>query len=381
MNSPKKAKVIIGLSGGVDSSVAAYLLTKEGYEVEGLFMRNWDEKDENGVCQASLDYRDAEQVAKTLGIKIHEVNFSKEYWQNVFLEFVNDYQRGLTPNPDILCNREIKFKVFFDKAMELGADFLATGHYCSKIENSKGHFLSKALDQNKDQTYFLNAIKEDALEKTLFPLGHLPKSKVRDIAQELGFINAHKKDSTGICFIGERDFKGFLSNYVHSESGEFQTLNGEIVGTHMGMSFYTLGQRKGLGLGGAGEPWFVVKKDIENNIVYVERGEHPEMYSYSLTASELSLINSFSEELYQPGSRANLQSKIRYRQDAQKCEVLFLENNRIEVKFNTPQRAISPGQSIALYDDDICLGGAFIESAGPSLWQTQRQSQNLNELR
>lgn len=366
--SNKTKKVIVGMSGGVDSSVAAAVLKSQGYEVEGLFMRNWDEKDENGICQASLDLKDAEKVCDKLSIKLHEVNFSKQYWENVFLDFVDNYQKGLTPNPDILCNREIKFKVFFEKAMELGGDLLATGHYCSKLETKDGHFLQMAVDQNKDQTYFLNAIKETALAKTLFPLGSITKPKVRSIAEEYNFITANKKDSTGICFIGERNFKNFLSQYIHSKEGYFKTLSGEVVGTHNGISFYTQGQRKGLGLGGAGEPWFVIAKDIESNTVFVERGEHPALYSNKLYAHDLSWINPICEDRYAIGSENEVSCKIRYRQKSQRCKIKILTNNEIEIEFEQPQRAISPGQSVAIYDDEICLGGAFITKAGPSLY-------------
>lgn len=359
------------MSGGVDSSVAAALLQEQGHEVEGLFMRNWEEKDENGVCQASLDILDAAEVCDKLNIKLHEVNFSKEYWDQVFQEFLNDYENGLTPNPDILCNREIKFKVMMDKVLELGGEALATGHYCQVEHNHDTSFLKKAYDQNKDQTYFLNAIKEDALKKTYFPLGDIDKSLVRKIAKEKDLITHNKKDSTGICFIGERNFSHFLKDYIYTNEGDFRLLSNEKVGTHNGLCFYTYGQRKGLGLGGQGEPWFVVDKDLKENIVYVERGEqHPALYSDELIADRISWINSVYEEKLAHGEH-QLNCKIRYRQKDQACN-LKINDGEAHINFSIPQRAISPGQSIAFYDGDICIGGAFIKTRGPSYHQMKR---------
>ncbi len=284
--------VVIGMSGGVDSSVCAALLKEQGYKVIGLFMKNWEELDEHGVCQSSKEYADVISVCERLDIPYYSVDFIAEYRDQVFAHFVEEYKLGYTPNPDVLCNREIKFKVFFDKAMEMGADYLATGHYCQNGVVDGKHALIKGADPLKDQSYFLYTIKSEILEKVLFPVGNIPKTEVRKIAAKYDLATKEKKDSTGICFIGERNFKNFLSNYVTFTPGNFETLEGQIVGEHTGAVYYTLGQRKGLGLGGQGEPWFVVGKDMSRNVVIVERGEfHPHLYSDSLTATELSLVN------------------------------------------------------------------------------------------
>lgn len=372
MNSKAKSEttVIVGMSGGVDSSVCAALLKEEGYRVIGLFMKNWEEFDEHGVCQASKEYEDVVKVCEKLDIPYYSVDFVKEYKEQVFDQFVSEYKLGFTPNPDVLCNREIKFKVFLDKALELGADFLATGHYCqNKIINGK-HHLVKGADPLKDQSYFLCAVNEKALSHVLFPIGHLPKTEVRKIAAKYDLSTKNKKDSTGICFIGERNFKNFLSHYVTFTDGEFQTLNGEVVGTHTGAVYYTIGQRKGLGLGGQGEPWFVVAKNIKENIVYVERGEnHPALFSDTLTATDISFINGSINVSFPFKCTA----KIRYRQKDQNCTILKIENGKIFVQFDEAQRAITPRQSIVFYDGDVCLGGAMIEKSGPTYFELQKE--------
>ena len=372
MSSKAKSEttVIVGMSGGVDSSVCAALLKEEGYRVIGLFMKNWEEFDEHGVCQASKEYEDVVKVCEKLDIPYYSVDFVKEYKEQVFDQFVNEYKLGFTPNPDVLCNREIKFKVFLDKALELGADYLATGHYCqNKFLNGK-HQLVKGADPLKDQSYFLCAINEKALAHVLFPIGHLPKTEVRKIAAKYDLATKNKKDSTGICFIGERNFKNFLSHYVTFAKGEFQTLNGSVVGHHTGAVYYTIGQRKGLGLGGQGEPWFVVSKDIKANIVFVERGEnHPALYSDGLTATDPSFINGNLDVVFPYKCSA----KIRYRQKDQACTIIKIENDKIYVEFDEPQRAITPRQSIVFYQGEICLGGAMIEKSGPTYFDLKKE--------
>ena len=361
--------VIVGMSGGVDSSVTAAVLKEQGFKVVGLFMKNWEEFDEHGVCQSSLEYADVIKVCEKLDIPYYSVDFIEEYKQQVFKQFVEEYKLGFTPNPDILCNREIKFKVFFEKAMELGADYLATGHYCqSKLINGE-YCLVKGADPLKDQSYFLYTNKKEILEKVLFPIGHIPKTEVRAIAAKYDLATKEKKDSTGICFIGERNFKKFLSNYVTFEDGNFESLDGTVVGRHTGATYYTLGQRKGLGLGGQGEPWFVVGKDMSRNVVFVERGEfHPHLYSDSLTATDLSFVSGkWNKEL-----PYKCKAKVRYRQKDQDCTVVEIIGDKIFVEFDSPQRAITPRQSVVFYDGDICLGGAMIESSGPSYFEMKK---------
>ncbi len=354
--------VIVGMSGGVDSSVAALILKKQGYNVIGMFMKNWEEEDENGVCQASKEFADVVKVCEKIDIPYYSVEFIKEYRDNVFAHFLTEYEQGHTPNPDILCNREIKFKVFYEKARELGADILATGHYCQTDGSGR---LLKALDGNKDQTYFLYAVKKSVLENVLFPLGGLQKNEVRAIAQEFGLATAAKKDSTGICFIGERNFKNFLSQYLPAKPGNFELLSGEVVGQHDGCAFYTPGQRKGLGLGGQGEPWFVIGKDVLRNVVIVERGErHPAMYCDELTATDIDWI----DPNFVLKGDMRLKAKVRYRQADQECVVRVLEDGRLHVRFDIPQRAVTPRQSVVFYQGDVCLGGAMIEKAGESYW-------------
>jgi len=361
--------VIVGMSGGVDSSVCAALLKEEGYNVVGLFMKNWEELDEHGVCQSSKEYADVIAVCEKLDIPYYSVDFIKEYREQVFNHFVEEYKLGYTPNPDILCNREIKFKVFYEKARELGADFLATGHYCqNKIIDGK-NALIKGADPLKDQSYFLYTIKSDVLKNVLFPIGHLPKTEVRRIAAKYDLATKNKKDSTGICFIGERNFKNFLSNYITFTDGNFETLEGKVVGRHTGATYYTLGQRKGLGLGGPGEPWFVVGKDIARNVVIVERGEnHPAMFSDSLVATDLE----FTTGEWNRPLPFKCTAKVRYRQKDQACTVTKIENGKIFVEFDEPQRAITPRQSVVFYDGEICLGGAMIETSGPTHYELKK---------
>ncbi len=340
--------VVVGMSGGVDSSVSALLLKEAGYRVIGLFMKNWEEE---GPCRATQEYEDVVRVCERLAIPYYSVNFVEEYRDAVFAQFLADYRAGLTPNPDVLCNREIKFKVFLEKAMDLGADFLATGHYCQL--DSEGRLL-KGADPDKDQSYFLHAVKQEAFKKVLFPVGHLCKKEVRALAREHDLPTAEKKDSTGICFIGKRDFKPFLSQYIAFQPGNFETLDGQVVGQHDGTAFYTLGQRKGMGLGGEGDAWFVVGKDLARNVVFVERGaNHPALFKSTLQTKELTWIA--ESPTHFPYRCA---AKIRYRQKEEACTLH--ESGLVE--FDAPQRAITPGQSIVFYQGEVCLGGGIIQS-------------------
>ena len=358
INGPQRAlnaqkTVVVGMSGGVDSSVTALIVKHLGYKTIGVFMKNWEEE---GECSAEADWKDARRVAGQLDIPVYSVNFSKEYASEVFSHFLAEYKMGHTPNPDILCNREIKFKVFLEYVEKLGADYLATGHYCQTHEGK----LLKGADPLKDQSYFLHAIKAQALQKTLFPLGHLEKKVVRELALEANLATKNKKDSTGICFIGERDFKSFLSQYIENSKGDFVSLDGKLLGRHDGACFYTLGQRKGLGIGGAGEPWFVVKKRLECNQVILAQGEyHPALYSDGLDAVEETWIEDA------PTLPLSCKAKIRYRQTEVEC-VVYRENDKLKVRFSTPQRAITPRQSVVFYDGEVCLGGAVIEGASES---------------
>lgn len=358
------------MSGGVDSSVTALILKQRGYRVIGLFMKNWEESDENGVCQASKEFADVEKVCEKLEIPYYSVEFVKEYKDHVFSHFLSEYQAGHTPNPDILCNREIKFKVFFDHALKLGADYLATGHYCQNKCIGDQQRLIKGRDSGKDQSYFLYAIEGTALNQVLFPLGGLLKSQVRELAKESGLATKDKKDSTGICFIGERNFKQFLGQYLSPQKGEFRTLDEAVVGEHSGMQFYTIGQRKGLGLGGQGEPWFVVKKNPEKNIVYVVRGEeHPALYADELWADELTWIaDEFEHDL-----PLKCWAKARYRQKDQACVIESIDQGVAHVTFERPQRSLTPRQSVVFYLDRqgerLCLGGGMIQRAGKSYWE------------
>lgn len=346
----KKKKVVIGMSGGVDSSVAALLLKEQGFEVIGLFMKNWEDKD--GTCTASQDYDDVIRVCNTIDIPYYTINFMKEYWDIVFSHFLKELKLGYTPNPDIMCNREIKFKIFFQKAMELGADYLATGHYAQ----TRDGLLLRSIDQEKDQTYFLYTLQKETLEKVLFPIGHLKKDQVREIAHSYGLATAQKKDSTGICFIGERNFREFISQYIPYQEGPFETLAGECVGTHQGAAFYTIGQRKGLKIGGPGEAWFVVDKDINRNVVLVEQGsDHPALYHTTLSASEVSWVSGLPPQI-----PFRCTAKIRYRQPDQECLIEKLAHDVLNVYFPLPQRAITPRQAIVFYEGPVCLGGALI---------------------
>ncbi|MHB8454507.1 MAG: tRNA 2-thiouridine(34) synthase MnmA [Acidiferrobacterales bacterium] len=352
-------RVIVGLSGGVDSAVAALLLKRQGYDVAGLFMKNWEEDDRNGHCAAEEDYREARRVCEILEIPLHAVNFSGEYWDHVFSHFLAELRAGRTPNPDVLCNKEIKFKVFLEHASALGAQYIATGHY-ARISGSLGDYrLMKARDREKDQSYFLHALGQHELGCTLFPLGDLTKSEVRILAREAGLPNHARKDSTGICFIGERNFRQFIEHYLPAQPGAMCTLAGENKGQHHGLMYYTVGQRHGLGLGGAGEAWYVVGKNIDRNILYIEQGtNHPALYSRRLTAGAVHWISGKTPALPLP-----CRAKTRYRQHDQDCIIRTAPGDSTHVSFATAQRAITPGQSVVFYRDEECLGGAVIEAA------------------
>lgn len=354
-------KVILGLSGGVDSSVAAFLLKKDGYNVEAVFMKNWEGDDDNEHCSAESDLSDAQVVAKKLQIPLHTINFAKEYWDNVFSHFLEEYKKGRTPNPDILCNKEIKFKAFYDHALSLGADFIATGHYAQTRENNGQTYLIKGLDDSKDQSYFLHAVNQQALSKTLFPIGKYTKREIRQIAKEQDLITFNKKDSTGICFIGERNFSAFLKEYLLTKKGPIETTSGQTIGEHDGLMYYTIGQRQGLHLGGIKGmpelPWFVVDKNVENNILIVAQGtDHPLLYSTGLICSSPDWINE------KPSFPLSCSVKTRYREQDVPALVTQTNDNEYCVLFQHPVRAITPGQSVVFYDNDCCLGGAIIEN-------------------
>ncbi len=351
----EKTRVVIGMSGGVDSSVAALLLKEQGYEVIGVFMKNWDDTDEFGVCTATQDYEDVIRVCNQIDIPYYSVNFEKEYWDKVFTYFLDEYRSGRTPNPDVMCNKEIKFKAFMDYALSIGAEYVATGHYAQvRTVNGKTELL-RGVDTSKDQTYFLNQLSADVLAKVLFPLGHLEKKDVRKIAEKHNLATATKKDSTGICFIGERNFKEFLSEYLPAQPGEMKTLQGEVKGRHDGLMYYTIGQRHGLGIGGEGEPWFVVGKNIKENILYVEQGDSNQyLYSDALIASGLNWINEVE-------SSFSCTAKFRYRQKDSQVYVTKLDEDRVLVEFEHDERAVTPGQAVVFYQDEVCLGGGTIE--------------------
>lgn len=352
------ARVVVGMSGGVDSSVAALVLKEAGYDVIGIFMKNWDERDENGVCTADADYDDVRRVCDQIGIPYYTVNFEQEYWDRVFVYFLEEYKRGRTPNPDVLCNKEIKFRAFLEKAMELEADYLATGHYAQIGREDGCYTLLRGADANKDQSYFLYTLGQKQLSKTLFPIGHLTKEEVREKARQAGLATAEKRDSTGICFIGEKDFKEFLSRYLPAQPGEIRTVDGELKGYHEGLMYHTLGQRKGLGIGGAGEPWFVVGKDLATNTLLVAQGrDHPALYSAGLKAEDVSWVRGEP-----PAARFECTAKFRYRQPDQAVAVQITEDGA-RVEFVKPQRAITPGQAVVFYQGPVCLGGGTIEEA------------------
>ncbi len=354
--------VIVGMSGGVDSSVAAQLLLEQGYRVEGLFMKNWDEDDGTEYCTARADLADAQAVCDRIGIRLHTANFAAEYWDRVFEHFLAEYRAGRTPNPDILCNKEIKFRAFLDYAITLGADFIATGHYARVRQLDGQAQLLKGLDTNKDQSYFLHAVGEAQLARTLFPVGELEKSEVRAIAARHEFVTATKKDSTGICFIGERRFRDFLQRYLPAQPGAIEDEHGQVLGEHQGLMYHTIGQRQGLGIGGvqgAGDsPWYVAEKDLERNVLVVVQGsDHARLYKRALALSHIDWVAGEP-----PALPARLMAKTRYRQPDQACQ-LDRTADGYRVVFDEPQRAITPGQSAVFYDGEVCLGGGVIEAA------------------
>ncbi len=356
-------RVVVGMSGGVDSSVTALLLKQQGYDVVGLFMKNWEDDDDGEYCSSRKDLIDAVSVADNIGIPIEAVNFSKEYKERVFSAFLSEYQAGRTPNPDILCNAEIKFKAFLDHAIALGADTIATGHY-AKVQEVDGLYqLLKASDQGKDQSYFLHRLNQSQLGRAMFPLGDMKKTEVRRIAEQHGLCNFAKKDSTGICFIGERPFREFLSRYLQGTKGEMRTPEGRLVGRHVGLSFYTIGQRQGLGIGGdkdsSGEPWFVAGKDMENNRLTVVQGhDHPLLLTKNLSALDAHWISGSAPKVDHPYA-----AKTRYRQADATCRIAHISGAQCLVSFDEPQWAVTPGQSVVFYDGEVCLGGAVIEAA------------------
>ncbi|MES9945920.1 MAG: tRNA 2-thiouridine(34) synthase MnmA [Candidatus Thiodiazotropha sp.] len=360
---PDKGRVIVGLSGGVDSSVAALLLQQQGYQVEGLFMKNWEEDDSADYCSATEDLADAQAVADCLKIQLHTVNFSTEYWDRVFAYFLAEYGAGRTPNPDVLCNREIKFKAFLDHAMDhLQASTIATGHYAAVARDGAGYQLQRAADEDKDQTYFLYMLGQRALSHSLFPLARLSKHQVREIAQKAGFPNHKKKDSTGICFIGERKFRDFLQRFLAAQPGDIEDPQGNIIGRHQGLIYYTLGQRQGLGIGGRRDsveaPWFVAAKDIGRNVLIAVQGhDHPLLMCDLLTANQMHWVAG------QPPTDdpLNCLARIRHRQPLQSCRISAGDDQRYQVEFDSPQRAATPGQSIVFYHNNSCLGGGIIE--------------------
>lgn len=367
-----KSTVVVGMSGGVDSSVTAALLQEMGFTVIGMFMKNWVETNQEGVCSTQADYQDVVKVCDRLKIPHYAINFSEEYRNQVFSDFLIKLKEGKTPNPDILCNREIKFKLLLDAAMKLGADYLATGHYAQNIPTNGSFSLIKGKDPGKDQTYFIYTLNQTILPKILFPIGGMLKSQVRELAKKFDLSTAEKKDSTGICFIGERNFKNFLKDHLPYQTGNFETLAGRIVGKHCGIAYYTIGQRRGLAIGGEGSAWFVVGKDVERNVVFVEQGDgHPALFSDTLTAEDPSWVSGM------PPSPLpfHCKAKIRYRQQDQDCTIETLANNELHVRFALPQRAITPEQSIVFYLDDCCLGGAIIKERGPSYYEQNKQIQ------
>lgn len=355
-----KARVVVGMSGGVDSSVAALLLKQQGYEVIGLFMKNWEDDDTDEYCSSRQDLIDAASVADVIGIPLEAVNFSAEYKERVFSHFLAEYKAGRTPNPDVLCNAEIKFRAFLDHAAGLGADYIATGHY-AQVRNTDGVFqLLKGEDGTKDQSYFLYRLNQAQLSRTLFPIGHLYKRDVRSIAKDYRLPNFSKKDSTGICFIGERPFREFLNRYLPNDPGEMRTPSGDVMGTHAGLMYYTIGQRQGLGIGGTregdGEPWFVSDKDMKHNILTVVQGhDHPDLLRPALIATDLTWVSG-----KMPRCNWVYAAKIRYRQPDAPCSITSLDRNKCEIEFAQSQWAVAPGQSVVVYESKVCLGGGII---------------------
>lgn len=353
--------IVVGMSGGVDSSVVAKLLKDKGEQVIGLFMKNWEEKDQNGVCTSEQDFKDVKDVASFIGIPYYSVNFAKEYMDRVFVHFLEEYKAGRTPNPDVLCNREIKFGPFLEYAKKLGADKIATGHYAQVEEKNGLYYLKKAVDQSKDQTYFLNQLNQDQLSYVIFPIGHLKKTELRELAEKFNLSTSKKKDSTGICFIGERNFKEFLKSYLPAKAGDIVDVNtNKKVGKHDGLMYYTLGQRKGLGIGGSkegtGEAWFVCDKDLDKNILYVSQGEQDILFSDGLVSGVVNWIPKVPE-----AKEFDCYAKFRYRQPEQKVHVILNNDGTTIVRFYERQRAITPGQYVVFYDEEYCLGGGVIE--------------------
>ncbi|GLX86396.1 tRNA-specific 2-thiouridylase MnmA [Thalassotalea loyana] len=360
---PRETKVIVGMSGGVDSSVSAYLLKEQGYQVEGLFMKNWEEDDTDEYCAAAEDLKDAQEVCEKLGIKLHTINFATEYWDNVFEYFLEEYKAGRTPNPDIMCNKEIKFKAFLEFACEdLGADYIATGHYVQREFRDGQWAMIRGLDSNKDQSYFLYTLSDKQVGQTLFPVGHIEKPEVRAIAEKADLITHDKKDSTGICFIGERKFKDFLAKYLPAQPGKIESAEGDVIGEHDGLMYHTLGQRKGLRIGGlanAGdEPWYVVEKDLIRNVLVVGQGHnHPRLFSKGLIANQLHWVDRKDVE-----APFKCTVKTRYRQQDVACTVTPLSDGEYEILFDEQQSSVTPGQSVVFYRDEVCLGGGIINS-------------------
>ena len=360
-----KKRVVLGISGGVDSSVAALVLKEQGYDVTGIFMKNWDDSDENGICTAEKDYEDVVKVCNQLNIPYYSINFEKEYYDRVFTYFLDEYKKGRTPNPDIMCNKEIKFKAFLNFAYDLGFDLVATGHY-ARIGEGKdaSKLLLRGLDDNKDQSYFLSQLSQDQIKNVIFPVGDLQKSQVRDLARKHNLATAEKKDSTGICFIGERNFNEFLSNYLPSKKGKMVSVEGKVMGTHEGLMYHTIGQRRGLGIGGDGEAWFVCGKNIEKNELIVCQGsENEHLFSNRLLASQFStpLVKELPEEF-------DCTAKFRYRQKDIPVHVKFLDNDKVELTYDHI-KSVTPGQAAVLYEDQVCLGSAIIDK----VWRDQHK--------
>ena len=355
--------MILGISGGVDSSVSALLLKEAGYEVISLFMKNWDEKDESGVCTATEDAEDARRVASQLDIPFYSINFEEEYWDRVFTYFLDEYKKGRTPNPDVMCNQEIKFNAFLDYALKLDADYIAMGHYAQVEKRDGTYYLLRGKDTNKDQSYFLSRIGQEALSRTLFPIGHLEKDEVRRLAKKHKLYTATKKDSTGICFIGERNFDEFLDRYLLSKEGDIMDVDGDVLGRHSGLIHYTLGQRRGIGIGGigTGEPWFVAGKDLRNNILYVAQGkDHPALFSTSMIGEDPSWVSGDA-----PNMPLKCTAKFRYRQKDVPVTASILDDGNIHIEYDEPHKAVTPGQAAVLYQDEVCLGSCIIKSTEP----------------